>query len=115
MTNPLHEDVEVSEGTGDDGMGGKDYGAEKSWRTILLALCLHSIPEGMAIYALAQDGVDEAILLSLGIVLHNIPLGMSIVVPLLRRPGGSKLSKVCSALFITLWVPAAFILGGILR
>ena len=43
-----------------------------------IALILHNIIEGMALYSVYMSNVKTAILLSIGIGLHNIPLGIVI-------------------------------------
>lgn len=43
-----------------------------------IALVLHNIIEGMAVYTSVNNSLESGILLSLGIGFHNIPLGMVI-------------------------------------
>jgi len=43
-----------------------------------IALCIHNVVEGMAIYMLASNDVKAAFIASIGVGLHNIPLGMVI-------------------------------------
>lgn len=41
-----------------------------------VAIILHNIVEGMAVYSLASESVKVGILVGLGVGLHNIPMGM---------------------------------------
>jgi len=43
-----------------------------------IALVLHNIIEGMAVYATVNNSLESGLLMCLGIGLHNIPLGMVI-------------------------------------
>jgi len=43
-----------------------------------IALVIHNIIEGMAVYTSVNNSLESGIILSLGIGLHNIPLGMVI-------------------------------------
>lgn len=54
------------------------------------ALMLHNIIEGMALYTTALTDTKTAIMLSLGIGLHNIPLGMVITSTLFRHKEDKK-------------------------
>lgn len=49
------------------------------------ALMLHNIIEGMALYTTAMTDTKAAVMLSLGIGLHNIPLGMVVTSTLFRQ------------------------------
>ena len=43
-----------------------------------IALILHNIIEGMAVYTTVNNSIETGLLISLGVGLHNIPLGMVI-------------------------------------
>lgn len=43
-----------------------------------IALILHNIIEGMAVYTAVNSSIESGLLISLGVGLHNIPLGMVI-------------------------------------
>ena len=43
-----------------------------------IAIIIHNVIEGMAVYNTVNSSLDLGILLSLGVGLHNIPLGMAI-------------------------------------
>ena len=52
-----------------------------------LALMLHNIIEGMAIYSVALASFESGLLYALAVVLHNIPIGMLLFVTLTRHSG----------------------------
>ena len=52
-----------------------------------LALILHNIIEGMAVYSVALSSPESGLLYALAIVLHNIPIGMLLFVTLTRSSG----------------------------
>ena len=52
-----------------------------------LALMLHNIIEGMAIYSVALTSFESGLLYALAVVLHNIPIGMLLFVTLTRHSG----------------------------
>lgn len=43
-----------------------------------IAIVLHNIIEGMAVYSIANESVKLGVLMALGVGLHNIPMGMVI-------------------------------------
>lgn len=55
-----------------------------------IALVLHNIIEGMAVYTSVNNSLESGILLSLGIGLHNIPLGMVITSTLYKSNNNIK-------------------------
>ncbi len=68
---PDHEDdIETTE---DDERNFRHLGLVSS-----IALVLHNLVEGMAIYLLVNSDLKAGILASIGVGLHNIPLGMMI-------------------------------------
>ena len=72
-----------------------------------VAVVLHNIIEGMAVYSMSYDSLKTAAFLSLGVGLHNIPMGMVIY---------STLKKVKKSLKILLLSAVALstLAGGIL-
>ena len=44
----------------------------------LIAIVLHNIIEGMAVYSLSVESIKTGLLVALGVGLHNIPMGMVI-------------------------------------
>lgn len=43
-----------------------------------IAVTLHNIIEGMAVFSIAEESVSSGLLMALGVGLHNIPMGMII-------------------------------------
>ncbi len=70
-----------------------------------IALIIHNIVEGMAIYLTTCNDINTGIMMSIGIGLHNIPLG--IIVTTTLKMSDTKLSKyiLCiGSLFISSFV-----------
>lgn len=74
-----------------------------------IALILHNIIEGMALYSSLQSNTSLGILLGIGIGLHNIPMGMVIASTL----EDAKYNKG-KIFFISLVVSLATFLGGLI-
>lgn len=55
-----------------------------------IALVLHNIIEGMAIYGVAASSTSLGILMGLGVGLHNIPMGMVIASTFYKSSGEKK-------------------------
>lgn len=72
-----------------------------------IAIILHNIIEGMAVYSMSLDSTKLSLLIALGVGLHNIPMGMVIYVSLKNE---SKLKRM---LLLFLVVISTFI-GGTL-
>ena len=72
-----------------------------------IALVIHNVIEGMSVYSLSLESVTTALLLGLGIGVHNVPLGM-IVYAGVRD--GSRKSKVVMLALASL----STFLGGLL-
>lgn len=72
-----------------------------------LAVILHNIVEGMAVYTLSLSSLQQGILFAIGISLHNIPMGMLIYSTL----DGHKRSRKVVVLSI---VTISTLIGGIL-
>ena len=86
---------------------GRDRGLHRSTRMLVLSVCLHNIPEGMAVGAAYAGWLSgnpnvtavSAFSLSLGIALQNLPEGAIISMPLHaegKTKGGAFLSGVLS-------------------
>jgi ZIP family zinc transporter len=54
---------------------------------IAIAVSLHNIPEGIAIFTVGISNINLAIPILLAIILHNIPIGISISVPIYQATG----------------------------
>ena len=74
-----------------------------------VALVLHNIIEGMAIYSVFMGSFETALLLSVGIGLHNIPLGM-IVASAFYKANGS----IGKTLLISFGLSVSTFIGGLL-
>lgn len=74
-----------------------------------VALVLHNIIEGMAIYSTAVQSQSLAFVVTIGVGLHNIPMGM-VIASTLKKSGSSRKKTIPFLLAITL---STFI-GGIL-
>ena len=73
----------------------------------LVAIVLHNIIEGMAVYSLASESIKTGFLVALGVGLHNIPMGMIIASTMEHE---SKKNKIFS---YTLACVSTFI-GGLI-
>lgn len=61
-----------------------------------VAIILHNVIEGMAIYASATDSLSTGLLMGLGVGLHNIPMGMVITSALVKA--NTKKTKIIAIL-----------------
>ncbi len=74
-----------------------------------IALILHNIIEGMAIYTAASSSLETGLLISIGVGLHNIPLGMVIASTLYKANNNAKKTWV-----IILLVSLSTFVGGLI-
>lgn len=74
-----------------------------------IALILHNVIEGMAVYSAVASDINLGLMLSLGVGLHNIPMGMVITSTLY----GTNKSKKKTIMYIILISLSTF-LGGFL-
>lgn len=74
-----------------------------------IALVLHNIIEGMAVYTSVNNSIESGLLLCLGIGLHNIPLGMVITSTIYKSNNNIKKTFM----FIIL-VSLSTFLGGLI-
>ena len=72
-----------------------------------LAIILHNIIEGMAVYSMTIESVKLGLLVALGVGLHNIPMGMVIYSTLEKEKKNKKI------ILLSLVVLSTFI-GGLL-
>lgn len=72
-----------------------------------VAVILHNVIEGMAVYSMTQDSLRVGMLMALGVGLHNIPMGMVIYTTLL------KLQRLPKLVLLGVTTCSTF-LGGIL-
>lgn len=73
-----------------------------------IALVLHNIIEGMALYSVVINSLEMGLLLSLGIGLHNIPLGMIITSSFYHSNNNKK-----KTLLISLGLSISTFVGGL--
>ncbi|MBQ0001571.1 MAG: ZIP family metal transporter [Clostridiales bacterium] len=66
-----------------------------------VAVILHNIIEGMAVYSMAQDSLRVGLLMALGVGLHNIPMGMVIYTTLQKEKRTPKLILLAATTFST--------------
>ncbi len=64
-----------------------------------IALVLHNIIEGMAIYTVAEESIRSGLLLAIGIGLHNIPMGMIITSTIYKA--SKSIKKTLSLVVLT--------------
>ena len=65
-----------------------------------LAIMLHNIIEGMAVYELVADSLRQGVIFAIGVGLHNIPMGM-LVYSTLKGETGVKKYTVLFAVMIS--------------
>jgi len=76
---------------------------------IALAVTLHNIPEGIAMFTIGVSNYRLAFPILLAIIIHNIPIGISISVPMYHATGNR-----IKALWITLAAGLSTPLGALL-
>lgn len=67
-----------------------------------VAVILHNIIEGMAVYSMTADSLKTAAFLSLGVGLHNIPMGMVIYSTLKKEKKNVKFTLLTAVALSTL-------------
>ena len=67
----------------------------------LIAIVLHNIIEGMAVYSISIDSFKNAMFVALGVGLHNIPMGMIITSTMEREPKKYRIIALILATFST--------------
>lgn len=72
-----------------------------------VAIILHNIVEGMAVYSITSDSLKDGILVAIGVGLHNIPMGMLMYSTL------EKESRVKRVVILALAAVSTFV-GGLL-
>ena len=90
----------------------------------LVAIVLHNVIEGMAVYSLASEDIKTGLLVALGVGLHNIPMGMVIGSTLEPEPRKKQIVSISIAtlstfiggiimLFLSSFV-TEFVIGGLI-
>ncbi|MBU5428026.1 zinc transporter ZupT [Tissierella pigra] len=75
-----------------------------------VAIAIHNLPEGLALFTTGLKDISVAIPIAVAIVLHNIPLGIAISVPVYYSTG-SKAKSFLYSLFVGLCQPLGAIAG----
>lgn len=81
-----------------------DYSAENMVHIGMIssiAIVLHNIIEGMAVYSLSSSSINQGIMLMIGIGLHNIPMGMFIFSTLRSKTGWKRNLLISTATLST--------------
>ena len=79
---------------------------------LALAIAIHNIPEGLAIFVSTLNGMSLALPLVVAIAIHNIPIGMAIAIPVYQSTGSMR-KAVGLALLSGLAEPVGALLGGV--
>jgi len=69
----------------------------------LIAIVLHNVIEGMAVYSLSVESIKTGLLIALGVGLHNIPMGMVIASTMEHEPKSKRIISyilACLSTFI---------------
>ncbi len=80
---------------------------------LLIAISVHKLPEGFAIFLGAQTHIETAVALAFAVSIHNIPEGVSIALPVYYATG-SKLKAVGATFLSGLVEPLGALLGLLL-
>lgn len=78
-----------------------------------VAIGIHNLPEGLAIFTTGVNDISLAIPIAFAIVLHNIPLGIAIAVPIYYATGSKKKALIYTFL-VGLCQPLGAIIGYLL-
>ncbi len=75
-----------------------------------IAIAIHNLPEGLAIFTAGLKDISVAIPIAAAVILHNIPLSIAISVPIYYSTGSKKKAFLYS-LFVGLCQPFGAIIG----
>lgn len=75
-----------------------------------IAIAIHNLPEGLAIFTAGLKDISVAIPVAAAVILHNIPLSIAISVPIYYSTG-SKRKAFLYSLFVGLCQPFGAIIG----
>ncbi|MBB3187054.1 zinc transporter ZupT [Microbacter margulisiae] len=65
---------------------------------VAIAVSLHNVPEGIAIFTVGISHINVAIPILFAIVLHNIPIGVSISAPIYQATGKKQIAFLVAIL-----------------
>lgn len=77
-----------------------------------IAIGIHNLPEGLAIFTAGLNDISLAIPIALAVVMHNIPLGMAISIPIYYSTKSRKKAMLYTVL-VGLCQPLGAVLGYI--
>ena len=75
---------------------------------LALAIGIHNVPEGIATFVSALEGLDVAIPIVVAIAIHNIPEGIAVSVPIYQATGDRR-----KAITYSLWTGMAEPIGAL--
>lgn len=78
-----------------------------------IAIAVHNLPEGLAIFTAGLNDISLAIPIALAVVMHNIPLGMAISIPIYYSSKSRK-KAFAYTILVGLCQPLGAILGYLL-
>lgn len=78
-----------------------------------VAIAIHNLPEGLAIFTAGLKDISVAIPIAAAVILHNIPLSIAISVPIYHSTGSKKKAFTYS-LLVGLCQPLGAIIGYVL-
>lgn len=78
-----------------------------------IAIGIHNIPEGLALFTLGTNDISLAYPLAAAVIIHNIPLAVAISVPLVYSTGSRKKAFLYTIL-VGLMQPIGAVLGYVL-
>lgn len=78
-----------------------------------IAIGVHNLPEGLAIFTAGLNDISLAIPIALAVVMHNIPLGMAISIPIFYSTKSRKKAMLYTIL-VGLCQPLGAVLGYLL-
>lgn len=78
-----------------------------------LAIAVHNLPEGLAIFTAGIKDISLAIPIALAVIIHNIPLGIAVSVPIYHSTGSKKKAFIYTTI-VGLFQPLGGIIGYVL-
>lgn len=78
-----------------------------------IAIAIHNLPEGLAIFTAGLNDISLAIPIAAAVIMHNIPLGMAISIPIYYSTKSRKKAMIYTIL-VGLCQPLGAVLGYLL-
>ncbi len=85
-------------------------GLYKAGFASMIAISLHNLPEGFAIFSSTLHNASVGLSLVLAVALHNVPEGLAIAMPVYKATG-NKAKAVLMSLYAGLCTPVGAIIG----